>query len=178
MRLRLRMPPEGRLHFCWGPLRDSLSQEEGETCFCAKISFQAFGCSHNRLDWPEICNISKFQCLFSMAFCLVSITVLLSIRNAANTYILFWLQFNYLRVLKYDNSAYSLYIRPAQIFLVKCLKLHGGPWAKRWVHTNFHLIWGSFDHVSRAAKYCAFCCHWPKNPNFHSPRDVVKWRPN
>ena len=68
--------------------------------------------------------------------------------------------------------------RPAQFLGGKCLKLHGGPWAKMWVHTNFYQIRTSFDHVSRGAKYCAFCCNWPKHPNFRSPRDVVKWRTN
>ena len=68
--------------------------------------------------------------------------------------------------------------RPAQFFLEQCLILHRGPWAKMWVLTNLYQIRTSFDHISSAAKYCAFCCNRPKNSNFRSPRDVVKWRPN
>ena len=71
-----------------------------------------------------------------------------------------------------------LHIRAAQTFLGKCLKLHGGPWAKRLVHTNFYLTWASFDHVSRAAKIWVFRPIITESAIFRSPRDVVKWCPN
>ena len=72
----------------------------------------------------------------------------------------------------------GLSIRPVQFFWEKCLKLHEGPWAKRWVHTNFYLIRASLDHVFRAAKMWVFRPITTESTIFCSPRDVVNWCPN
>ena len=76
------------------------------------------------------------------------------------------------------NSSYWMSNMPVQFFWEKCLKLHEGPWAKRWVHTNFYLIRASLDHVFRAAKMWVFRPITTESTIFCSPRDVVKWCPD